>query len=244
MQPEPIDSRRHRVLSGVSRVAVLEVLRASDAPLDVPTIAERVGLHANTVRSHLDQLVEAELVDSQVQVRTSPGRPRLLFSAVTPPTGATEESYKLLAEILADGIHDGEADPGSLAAEAGRRWGHEIELRGDAGTSPLDSARAVDRVVALLGDVGFAPTIGEASGRGSSEAPDTATVVELHACPFYDVARAHPDVVCAVHLGLIEGALDRMQAPPVAVRLEPLVRPDLCLVHLAPVPVRSGEGVA
>jgi predicted ArsR family transcriptional regulator len=244
VQPEPIDSRRHRVLSGVSRVAVLEVLRSSDGPLDVPAIAERVGLHANTVRSHLDQLVEAELVESEVQVRTSPGRPRLLFRAVTPPTATTEDSYKLLAEILANGIHDGEADPGSVAAEAGRRWGHEIELRGDVGTSPVDSARAVDRVVALLGDVGFAPTIGEVGSLGSSEAHDTATVVELHACPFYDVAREHQDVVCAVHLGLIQGALDQMKAPPVALRLEPFVRPDLCLVHLVPVPVRSGEGVA
>lgn len=232
------------MLSGVSRVAVLEVLRSSDGPLDVLAIAERVGLHANTVRSHLDQLVEAELVESEVQVRTSPGRPRLLFRAVTPPAFATEDSYQLLAEILADGIHGGEADPGSVAAEAGRRWGREIELRGDVGTRPVDSARAVDRVVVLLGDVGFAPTIGGFGSLGSSEAHDTATVVELHACPFYDVAREHPDVVCAVHLGLIQGALDQMKAPPVAVRLEPLVRPDLCLVHLAPVPVRSGEGVA
>jgi predicted ArsR family transcriptional regulator len=240
------------VLSGVSRVAVLEVLRSSDGPMDVPAIAELVGLHGNTVRSHLDQLVEVGLVESEVQVRTTPGRPRLLFRAVTTPAARTEDSYKLLAEILANGIHDREPEPGSVAAEAGRRWGHEIELRGGATTGPVDSVRAVDRVVALLGDVGFAPTIGEARGpasgetRGpaSSEARDTSTVIELHACPFYDVARERPDVVCAVHLGLIQGALDQMQAPPVALRLEPFVRPDLCLVHISPASAGSDEVVA
>jgi predicted ArsR family transcriptional regulator len=232
------------VLSGVSRVAVLEVLRSSDGPMDVPAIAELVGLHGNTVRSHLDQLVEAGLVESEVPVRTSPGRPRLLFHAVTTSTAKTEDSYQLLAEILANGIHDGEPEPGSVAAEAGRRWGHEIELRGDVSTDPVDSARAVDRVVALLGDVGFAPTIGEIRSPGSGEARDTATVIELHRCPFYDVAREHPDVVCAVHLGLIQGALDQMQAPPVTLRLEPFVRPDLCLVHISPASVSSDEVVA
>jgi len=231
------------VLSGASRVAVLEVLRSSDGPMDVPAIAELVGLHGNTVRSHLDQLVEAGLVESDVQVRTTPGRPRLLFCAVTAPAAKTEGSYKLLAEILAKGIHDGEPEPGSVAAEAGRRWGHEIELRGGLSAEPIDSVRAVARVVALLGDVGFAPTIGEVRGPGPGEARDTATVIEVHACPFYDVAREHPDVICAVHLGLIQGALDQMQAPPVALRLEPLVRPDLCLVHISPASPSSDEVV-
>ena len=61
------------MLSGASRVAVLEVVRASAGPLDAQAIAEQVGLHANTVRSHLDQLTKADLVESEVQVRTSPG---------------------------------------------------------------------------------------------------------------------------------------------------------------------------
>jgi predicted ArsR family transcriptional regulator len=243
--PEPIDFHTHRVLSGVSRVAVLEVLRVSDRPLDVQAIAEQVGLHTNTVRSHLDQLMEAGLVETEVQVRTSPGRPRLLFRAVRTADAKTEDSYKLLAKILASAIRDGEPEPGSVAAEAGRRWGHEIEHRGDVSTDPVDAASAVDRIVALLDDVGFAPTIGDPrspdSGLGDR---DATTVIELHACPFYDVAREQPDVVCAVHLGLIQGALDQMHAPPATLRLEPFVRPELCLVHIAVSSVRTDAVVA
>src|SRR5665811_235363 len=85
MPPEPIDSRTHRLLAGVSRVAVLEALRVNAGSLDVQTIAEQVGLHTNTVRAHLDQLIEAGLVESAVQERTTPGRPRLLFRATAPP---------------------------------------------------------------------------------------------------------------------------------------------------------------
>lgn len=90
--------------------------------LDVQAIAEQVRLHTNTVRAHLDQLVDAGLVESEVQERKTPGRPRILFRA-TPAPGrdGPEDSYKVLAEVLANGIRDGEPAPGAVAAKAGRR---------------------------------------------------------------------------------------------------------------------------
>jgi len=50
--------------------------------------------------------------------------------------------------------------------------------------------------------------------------------------------------VCPLHLGLIQGVLETLDAPVEASALEPFVRPDLCLAHLRPrqkepVPVRS-----
>src|SRR5680860_116471 len=79
--PGPVDPARHRVLAGVSRVQVLEVLRAQTAPLAVVVVADRVGLHPNTVRLHLDQLVEAGLVAREPEPRDRPGRPRLVYVA-------------------------------------------------------------------------------------------------------------------------------------------------------------------
>ena len=234
--PETIDSRTHRVLAGVSRVAVLEALRVNAGLLDVQAIAEQVGLHPNTVRSHLDQLVEAGLVESEVQERKTPGRPRLLFRATWTRGAGAEGSYKVLAEVLASGIRDGEPAPGALAAEAGRRWGQRLKRQGGASADKLDSGHALDRLVALLDDVGFAPQLSKATvamtAIGATGATVDATVIELHQCPFYDIARENTDVVCAVHLGLIQGALDQMQAPPATVGLEPFVRPDLCLVRI------------
>ncbi len=57
----PVDTERHRVLSGQSRVRVLEVLRGEHTPLSATEIAAQVGLHPNTIRLHLDQLVDAGL---------------------------------------------------------------------------------------------------------------------------------------------------------------------------------------
>lgn len=163
--------------------------------LDVQAIAEQVRLHTNTVRAHLDQLVDAGLVESEVQERKTPGRPRILFRA-TPAPGrdGPEDSYKVLAEVLANGIRDGEPAPGAVAAKAGRRWGQRRQQQSGASAEPLDSARALDRVVALLDDVGFAPRFIKATGAKTGTADSVnaddatvdagdATVIEVHSAP-------------------------------------------------------------
>ena len=102
----------------------------------------------------------------------------------------------------------------------------------------LDDACVLDRLVGLLDDMGFAPLVGPAKeadeGGGSGPAASDSTVIELHRCPFVEVAREYRDVVCGVHLGLLRGALGGLHAPPTSVRLEPFVRPDLCAATLAP----------
>ena len=54
----------------------------------------------------------------------------------------------------------------------------------------------------------------------------------LHHCPFREVAESNQRVVCAVHLGMLKGALAEMGAPLQATRLEPFVKPTLCIAHL------------
>ena len=72
--------RRHRALSDPSRARILAEL-ADRGPLDAREVAERVGLHVNTVRVHLNGLVEAGLVSSETLPPQGRGRPRVAYSA-------------------------------------------------------------------------------------------------------------------------------------------------------------------
>ncbi|MBG6059884.1 putative ArsR family transcriptional regulator [Cryobacterium sp. MP_M5] len=230
MPTEAIDPRTHAVLSGISRVAVLEVVRAGTEPLDATAIAGQVGLHPNTVRSHLDRLVAVGLVQEAAEARVRPGRPRLLYSATAPVDDAPEDSYRLLAGILAGGLAGSAPSGVEAAVAAGRRWGSRLA---PAAPLPLDAGASTRRIVEILGEVGFSPKVGEQ--RPAPEADVNAgshVVIELHRCPFLDVARDHPDIVCSVHRGLMEGALERLHAPGVGVILEPFARPGVCLAHL------------
>jgi predicted ArsR family transcriptional regulator len=75
----------------------------------------------------------------------------------------------------------------------------------------------------MLDDVGFMPQA-KTSGRKRQ--------ILLHHCPFREAAIEHQEVVCAVHLGLMQGMLTELDAPLVAERLDPFVEPSLCIAHL------------
>ena len=76
--PQSPGLSHHQVLASTSRMAVLDLLRASDNALGVLEVAEHVGLHQNTVRSHLDLLVEAGYAMRRTEAPSGPGRPRVV----------------------------------------------------------------------------------------------------------------------------------------------------------------------
>lgn len=71
--------------------------------------------------------------------------------------------------------------------------------------------------------------------------PDRAREIRLRHCPFQNLAEQHGEVICSVHLGLMQGALSAMRAPVSVDRLDPFVEPDLCVAHLAHAATRDRE---
>jgi predicted ArsR family transcriptional regulator len=216
---------------GDSRSEVLGVLRAS-GPLGVRETAERVGLHPNTARFHLDALVEAGLAEREAEERDQPGRPRALYRASG--TGQGVRSYRLLAQMLTSLVAGTMPDPAKSAAEAGRAWGRYLADR-PAPFEKVGEEAAVERLSGLLTELGFGTRVEpEADG----------VMVRLVHCPFREIAAEHTDVICPMHLGLMRGALEAMDAPLIAERLDPFVAPDLCLAPLRRLDRSAGAGDA
>jgi len=232
-QSQQVAIRHHQVLASPSRVAVLDLLRSRVRPLGVGEVAEHVGLHQNTVRSHLDLLVEAGYAVRRSEAPSGPGRPRVVYEATSAPDG--ERNYRLLAEVLAQHLMATSESPGEAAVNAGRSWAGLSNRAGAtrgaaAGAAPISEQAAIDTVVRMLGDIGFAP-----------EVTADRTAIHLHRCPFRELAEAHPDVVCGAHLGMLQGALGELGAPVSATRLLPFVQPDLCIVTLTRSPAAAGQ---
>ncbi len=217
---------RHAALAVVSRRRLLEVLQSAPAPMAVAELAAAVGLHVTTARFHLDLLQRARLVrrvakSEEGAVRL--GRPRQLFAAAVDSEAV--EGYRELAAVLA-GVLAAESDSGVKSAEeAGRRWA-VAQVPVEEALSWEDGTR---RVGELFERLGFATRLVD---RGPFRH------LELHGCPFRDLAREFPQVVCSVHLGLLREALHRLGVPagPQGVGLRPFVQPDLCIADLS-VPV-------
>lgn len=207
---------RARALAVSSRRRLLEVLRSSPAPLDAEQLAAAVDLHVTTTRHHLGTLERAGLIEHAAERGGRPGRPRMLYSA-TPDLAA--DGYRTLAHVLAAELED-DPDAGRRRAErAGRRWAGQFHP-GDDGGAP-DAALAT--VTALFDRLGFAP-------RREDDGPRRRLL--LDACPFRDIARAHREVVCTMHLGLLRGVLDRAGAASAEAELRPFVEPELCVAEL------------
>jgi predicted ArsR family transcriptional regulator len=208
---------------GESRARVLDLLRAAGGPLGVQEVAERAGLHPNTARFHLDALVEAGLATREPQPRETPGRPSMVYQ-VTDSDGPTgRRRYRLLAEILTSMIAGVMSQPGEAAAEAGREWGRYLTEQPPP-YQRLDAGEAIEKLTAALTEIGFAP---QAVVKGSGYQ------LRLHQCPFREVAERHQDVVCALHLGLMQGILEELRAPVTADRLQPFAEPSVCIAELS-----------
>ncbi|WP_101434409.1 helix-turn-helix transcriptional regulator [Amycolatopsis echigonensis] len=214
---------------------MLGALRASGAPAGVQDIAERVGLHPNTVRFHLDGLVAGGFAKRQAEGRTQPGRPRAVYLAAAADAPVGQRSYRLLAEMLTSVVLDILPEPGEAAETTGEAWGHYLAER-PAPSRRVDAAEGVRRLSTVLADAGFAP---DTVDRGDWP------VIALRHCPFGEVAEQHQNVVCSLHLGLLRGVLSEVRAPLLADRLEPFAEPSLCMAYLKPVSgdaARTGRG--
>jgi predicted ArsR family transcriptional regulator len=207
--------------AGSRRTDVLALLRQSDRPLSVAEVARSMDVHVNTARFHLDGLVDDGLAERASESRDTRGRPRILYTSEGVPPGP--RSYEFLAEMLT-GLVSTLDDADSATVELGKMWGRHLIER-PAPSERVDATEAVVRLDRLLEQVGFLP---EAIASGEN------VEVRLHHCPFREVAQKHTDVVCAIHLGLMQGALGELGAPMVATSLEPFVAPRMCVAHLEP----------
>lgn len=232
--PPPATSDRAHGL-GPTRARVLGTLQDLRFPSTAAEVAERLGIHLNTARFHLDALVSSGLADRAREDRRRPGRPQIHYAATQFAPQTAHRSYRLLAEILSRHLARHAADPHREGIEAGRDYGRFIAAASERGPwkGRPGADDAVATVVAALDEIGF----------DSRQVPDESNTtgdatVEVTNCPFLEVAEGHLDVVCAVHRGIMEGMLDELGAAARVERLDPLVAPSRCVARFSSRPAR------
>lgn len=195
-----------------ARSAVLATVREEDRWCSVKDLADRVGQHTNTVREHLDALVDSGLVRKDLAKPQGRGRPALMYRAVPQSDGSATPLAVVgaLAAELANNEHGAE-----VATAAGRAW-----------------AQTIVRDAAAVGDE--APGLVEASrALGFDPHSVTREHVVFRACPLLAAARPHPSIVCAVHAGLIGGLTESAGGSADDVALSPL-GPGGCVLEIVP----------
>jgi predicted ArsR family transcriptional regulator len=183
-----------KALGDETRFSMYRELATATRPLTAPELAERLALHPNTVRLHLERLRDAGLVEVEAVHRGTVGRPQHVYSlsAGAPGLGFDPPSYTLLAGLLATLAERVGADAHDAAA-VGRSWGEDAGRRTRARS-------CVKALTAELQRLGFDPSASEPDGDGVG-------IAFLH-CPFRELAEAYPELVCNLHRGICEGVVD------------------------------------
>ena len=182
-----------KALGDETRFSMYQELASSTIPVTASELADRLGIHANTVRLHLERLREAGLVEVEPVHRGTVGRPQHVSSLApgAPGLGFDPPSYTLLAGLLAALAERVGAD-GDDAAAAGRAWGTEAGRR----TRSKSCAKAL---VGEMDRLGFDPE--------SEALPGNRLDIAFLHCPFRELAEAYPELVCNLHRGITEGVV-------------------------------------
>ncbi len=198
----------------------MERLSEQPEPVSLASLVAVTGLHENTLREHLAALVTRGLVRRLRAEPSGRGRPAWLYELTDEDPAQSE--YAGLAAVLAATLARTSENPGLVAAAAGEEWGRELAR--SRGAVPVSPVAARDHVLRLLDDLGFAP----------ESKPQHPADVRLTRCPLLEAAHRHRDVVCAVHHGIVRGALAEYGADPTGSALTPFAEPGACLLVVPP----------
>ena len=224
-----------RTLASGTRVELLDLLQQGRART-TPELAALVGLHENTVREHLQRLVDEGYVVREPEVRSVRGRPRTIYRATSPtdvrsnPAAVARLERSIAQVALTKALLDGYGRDVGDVPDAARAVGRDLAgvggpLRPEPPASPAggdDSERQLAALEGHLLQLGFDPEFDD------EERPR----FHLWRCPFLELARERPEVVCNVHLGLATGVLEATGGPVRAHALLPFVEPEHCILEL------------
>ncbi|MGI9032927.1 MAG: helix-turn-helix transcriptional regulator [Acidimicrobiales bacterium] len=186
-----------KALGDNTRYAIYLELARARSPRSTSEVADLLGLHPNTVRPHLEQMRAVGLLAVEVDGRGSVGRPqhRYALSCDAPSLGLEPPAFPLLARMLTRVAASAGITPDDAAA-AGAEQGGALA----AGHRP-STRGCIAALTAALAEMGFDPATAEEGA--------AATIAFTH-CPFRELAEAHPEVVCHLHRGLVEGFVEQL----------------------------------
>jgi predicted ArsR family transcriptional regulator len=186
-------------------------------PVSRAEAAAARGVPRTVAAFHLDKLVEAGLLQvthARTGGRSGPGagRPAALYTRAERQheVSIPPRSYAAAARILADAVDEAGADRAlhAVAEREGERQGRE-EAGGGVG---------LDAVAAALERRGYEP---ERDGDR----------LWSRNCPFHDLSRANPPVICGMNHALLAGLVRGLGAAGLEARMD--AAPDRCCVVIS-----------
>lgn len=203
-------------------------IRRQGRPVSRDEAAEEVGISRKLAAFHLDKLVDRGLLSAhyaRLPGRGGPGagRSSKLYepSDLEVDVSLPERRYDIVGEIMVAALVEESGDSPRevakrIAFQKGQAIGYEIRER--THLRPPGSERALSIAEETLTEYGFEPY------------REGAETVSLRNCPFHNLSRQAPELVCGLNRELIDGLLRGLGNESVEAALQPT--PGECCVKL------------
>ena len=179
-------------LSQPTRARLFALLSQLKRPAGTAELAERLKLHPNGVRLHLERLEQEGLIE-RARGHIHRGRPPDVWRIAPDarPVGDRPRAYRDLGRWLARAL--GARSAGLRGIEnTGRQIGREL--------APIVADTSTDALETTLTSLGFQPTVAHRDGQRLTFC--------LRNCPYSEAVRENQRAVCTLHKGITRGLLD------------------------------------
>src|SRR5919197_2496852 len=178
---------RMGVLDAVADPVRLRIVRhlAGTGSATLTELADVAGVHLNTIRAHVAALEQADVLHSAQKPASGPGRPAVEYR-LADGWGLSSTDFLELAGLLAAALVRSGPDAECLRA-TGADWGRYLAGR----PSRRDISAALPQALERLG----------------FHAAVDGDTVRVTGCPCAVVSPDHPEVVCGLATGVVEGVL-------------------------------------
>lgn len=178
---------------GPTRARVLNRLTEIDGGVGVSSLAKDLALHPNTIRFHVEALVDSGYATRSHEAPKGQGRPKTLYHSSETAPVVDGNHLRDLTQVLVRQLIHRAPDPGRAAEEVGRAWGEEV---------------AADAVPSRRGEDGIGTLLEHTQEMGFTiDTPDAETIA-FHSCPYRSVSQPTLSSICQVHLGMMRGYLE------------------------------------
>jgi len=204
------------VLDALADPVRLRIVRhlAGHGSATLAELADAAGVHLNTIRGHVAALEGAEVLQGAQKAAAGPGRPAAEYRLVE-GWALSSTDFLELAGLLAAALARTAPDPQALRA-TGADWGRYLAGRPGRRDLAAELPRALERL-------GFHATV-------------TGDRVSITGCPCAVVSPDHPEIVCALATGLVEGILAAGGSPVRVAEHDNHPERRRCTVRLTGVP--------
>jgi predicted ArsR family transcriptional regulator len=208
METRPLANRVAAItaLDDPVRRRLFDVVSSSPTPIGRDEAARRLGLNRSTTAFHLDRLAGEGLLSvkfKRLSGKTGPGsgRPSKLYHRALGEITVSipERNYELAGDLMATAI-----EIASRSGESARDA--LLRITGETGRAIGAKAGTLEKV---LKDNGYEPQLDDAG--------DTV----MGNCPFHRLVEQHSEIVCALNVELLRGAVDGIGDTEHAILHEP-----------------------